>query len=72
MDRVAGNRRWMSNSEIQLAIVKSPKTSPPLAIKLLETTRVQDLRMLAKSGNVREQVRRAALRVYLKRSGQKK
>jgi len=71
MERVAGNRKWMSNQEIQLAIVKSPKTAPPLAIKLLETSRIQDLRMLAKSGNVREQVRRAALRVYLKRSGKK-
>ena len=72
MDRVAGNRQWMSNPEIQIAIVKSPKTSPPLAIKLLETTRTPDLRMLAKSSSVREQVRRAALRVYLKRTGQKK
>ncbi|MEM7349191.1 MAG: hypothetical protein AAF657_00190 [Acidobacteriota bacterium] len=72
MDRVAGNRKWMSNPEVQLAILKSPKTSPPLAIKLLETARTQDLRMLAKSSATREQVRRAALRVYLKRTGQKK
>ena len=72
MDRVAGNRQWMSNPEVHLAVVKSPKTSPPVAIKLLETTRTPDLRMLAKSSSVREQVRRAALRVYLKRTGQKK
>ncbi len=71
MDRVAGNRKWMSNPEIQLAIVKSNKTSPPLAIKLLESLRVPDLRIMAKSSSVREQVRRAALRVYLKRTGQR-
>ncbi len=71
MDRVAGNRKWMSNPEIQLAVVKNPKTSPPLAIKLLETLRVPDLRKMAKSAAVREQVRRAALRVYLKRTGQR-
>ncbi len=71
MDRVAGNRKWMSNPEVQLAIVKSNKTSPPLAIKLLETLRVPDLRIMAKSSSVREQVRRAALRVYLKRTGQR-
>ncbi len=71
MDRVAGNRKWMSNPEVQLAIVKSTKTSPPLAIKLLETLRVPDLRQMAKSSAVREQVRRAALRVYLKRTGQR-
>ncbi len=71
MDRVAGNRKWMSNPEVQLAIVKSNKTSPPLAIKLLENLRVPDLRIMAKSSSVREQVRRAALRVYLKRTGQR-
>ncbi len=71
MDRVAGNRKWMSNPEVQAAVVKSPKTSPPLAIKLLDGLRVGDLRQLAKSSSVREQVRRAALRVYLKRTGQR-
>ena len=71
MDRVAGNRKWMSNPEIQAAVVKSPKTSPPLAIKLLDNLRVGDLRHMAKSSSVREQVRRAALRVYLKRTGQR-
>ena len=71
MDRVAGNRKWMSNPEVQLAVAKSNKTSPPLAIKLLETLRVPDLRQMAKSSSVREQVRRAALRVYLKRTGQR-
>ncbi len=71
MDRVAGNRKWMSNPEVQLAVAKSNKTSPPLAIKLLETLRVPDLRIMAKSSSVREQVRRAALRVYLKRTGQR-
>lgn len=70
MDRVAGNRKWMSNPEVQLAIIKSTKTSPPLAIKLLDNARTQDLRMLAKSSSLREQVKRAALRVYLKRTGQ--
>ena len=72
MDRVAGNRKWISNPEVQLAIIKSPKTSPPLAIKLLDTARTQDLRMLAKSSSMREQVRRAALRVYLNRTGQRR
>ncbi|MCP3957475.1 MAG: hypothetical protein GY719_06450 [bacterium] len=72
MERVAQNRKWMSNPEVQLAIVKSTKTSPPLAVKLLDNLRVGDLRMLAKSSSIREQVKRAALRVYLKRTGQRK
>jgi len=71
MERVAGNRQWMANPEVQLAVAKSPKTSPPLAIQLLESLRVPDLRQMAKSSSVREQVRRAALRVYLQRTGQR-
>ncbi len=71
MDRIAGNRKWMSNPEVQVAIAKSNKTSPLLAIKLLDTLRVPDLRIMARSSAVREQVRKAALRVYLKRSGQR-
>jgi len=71
MERVAKNRKWMANSELQLAIVRSPKTPPPLAIQLLESLRTPDLRMLAKSSAVRESLRKAALRVYLKRTGRK-
>lgn len=71
MERVAKNRKWMANSELQLAIVKSPKTPPPLALKLLETLRTPDLGMLAKSSAARESLRKAALRAYLKRTGRK-
>jgi hypothetical protein len=71
MERVAKNRKWMSNPEIQLAIVKSPKTPPPVAINLMENLRTPDLRGLAKSSALRETVRKAALRVHLKRGGRK-
>jgi hypothetical protein len=68
MKRVAANRKWMSNAEIQLAVVRSPKTPPPLAIKLLPSLRTSDLRILAKGSMSREAIRRAALRVYLQRT----
>jgi len=69
MKRVANNRKWMSNPEIHLAVVRSPKTPPPLAIKHLPTLRTPDLQILAKGAAGRDNVRRAALRVYLQRIG---
>ncbi len=71
MKRVAANRKWMSNPEIQLAVVRSPKTPPPLAIKQLPFLRLPDLQILAKGAAGRDNVRRAALRVYLERSGKR-
>lgn len=71
MQRIAGNRKWMANPEIQLAVARSPKTPPPLAIQLLPSLRTNDLRILAKGGAARENVRRAALRVYLERTGKR-
>ncbi len=71
MKRVAANRKWMSNAEIQLAVVRSPKTPPPLAIKLLPTLRTSDLRILARGSMSREAIRRAALKVYLERTSRR-
>ncbi|MEE8523087.1 MAG: hypothetical protein V3T72_04080, partial [Thermoanaerobaculia bacterium] len=69
MKRVAANRKWMANPEIQLAVVRSPKTPPPIAIQLMPTLRTSDLQVLAKGSASRENVRKAALRVYLQRTG---
>lgn len=72
LQRVAGDRRWNTNVEIKSAIVRNPKTPAPMAIRLLESLRTEDLRQLAKIGGpLRENVRRAALAVYLKRGGKR-
>ena len=67
--RVAENRKWMQSSDIRLAVVKSPKTPTPIAIKHLATLRTSELRVLAKMGNAREVLRREALKLYLQRTG---
>ncbi len=67
LQRVSENRKWMSNAEIQLAVVRSPKTPPPLALKLLPSLRTTDLQVLAKGSMSRETIRRAALKIYLQR-----
>lgn len=64
LERVATERRWMSSAEIRTAVVRNPKTPTPLALRLLDTLPITELREMAKMGSLREDVRRAAFRVY--------
>jgi hypothetical protein len=66
LQRVANERRWMGSAEIRTAVVRNPKTPTPVAVKLLETLPISELRDMAKMGSLREEVRRAAFRVYQK------
>ncbi len=66
LQRIAGERRWMGSAEIRTALVRNPKTPTPLAVRLLDSLPVTELRELAKMGSIREDVRRAAFRVYTK------
>ena len=67
LQRVANDQRWSGNYEVQLALVKNPQTPSPVALRMIDLMRTSDLRFLAKSQALRENVRKAALRVYLKR-----
>jgi hypothetical protein len=67
--RVAADRRWMGSAEIRTAVVRNPKTPTPIAVKLLETLPIHELRDLAKLGNAKEDLRKAAFRVYTRLSG---
>lgn len=67
LQRIAKDRRWSTNYEVRLALVKNPQTPTPLAIQMLESLRENDLRALAKGSAVREVVRAAALRKVIKR-----
>jgi hypothetical protein len=69
LKRVGDNRKWMNNADIRLAVVKSPKTPLPLAVKHLHVLRTTELQTLAKMGNAREMLRKEALKIYLKRIG---
>ncbi|MBI2567235.1 MAG: hypothetical protein HYV63_09420 [Candidatus Schekmanbacteria bacterium] len=72
LQRVADTRQWISNYDIQLAIVRNPKTPAPLALRLLETLRPADLAQLAKGGAARDNLRQAALRLHLARTSGRK
>lgn len=66
LERVAADRRWMTSPEIRTAVVRNPKTPTPLAVRLLDTLPLTELRDMAKMGSIREDVRRAAFRIYEK------
>ncbi|MDX1503999.1 MAG: hypothetical protein R3325_16695, partial [Thermoanaerobaculia bacterium] len=69
LQRVAGDARWGKNQEIVTAVTRNPKTPLPMAVRLVEKLRTADLRRMAKmAGGLRESLRRAALREYLKRT----
>ncbi len=51
------------------ALVRNPKTPAPIALRLVGSLPTEELRKLAKiQSGLREELRKAALRVYLKRS----
>ncbi|MFQ5350422.1 MAG: hypothetical protein ACE5EG_08275 [Thermoanaerobaculia bacterium] len=66
LQRIAKDRRWSTSYEIRLALVRNPQTPTPLALRMLETLREKDLRVMAKGANVREAIRAAALRKIVK------
>jgi hypothetical protein len=69
LQRVVGDPRWGKNLEVMTAVVRHPQTPSLLAVNLVERLRTSDLRMMAKmAGGLREGVRRAALKEYLKRT----
>lgn len=68
MQRVADSNKWMTNADIRVIVVRSPKTPPQVALKHLPLLRTSELKMMAKGG-ARELLRRAAIKEYLKRTG---
>jgi len=71
LQRIAKDRRWASNAEILTAIVRNPKTPTPIAIRLLEHVPTRELKVMARIGALRENVRRAAFRLYTKRTSRR-
>lgn len=71
LQRVAESKKWMSNAEVRVFIVRNPKTPAPIAIKHLPSLRTSELQAMAKGSWCRESLRKAALKIYMKRTGQR-
>ena len=67
--RVASDRRWMASAEIRTAVVRNPKTPTPIAVRLLDTLPMNELREMAKLGGMKEDLRRAAFKALTKLRG---
>ncbi len=71
LQRVAESKKWMNNAEIRVFIVRNPKTPAPIAIKHLPSLRTSELQAMAKGSWCRESLRKVALKIYMKRTGQR-
>ncbi len=70
LKRIVEDGRWGKNQEVLGLVAKNPKTPSPVALRLIEKLRTSDLRFMAKiSSGVRDNIRRAALREYMRRTG---
>ena len=64
---ISERRDWAGRPEIALALVCNPKTPVPLAIQLLKNVAPQELRRLAKTGNLRMPILQAARKLVINR-----
>lgn len=70
LQRVVEDGRWGKNQEILATVAKNPRTPTPSAVRLMDRLRTSDLRMMGKiNSGLRENIRKAALREYLRRGG---
>lgn len=49
---IAGNKEWVKNYRVKVALVNNPKTPVPIAMKLVSSLNMKDLKDLAASKNV--------------------
>lgn len=64
---IVKNRKWISNADIKIAVVRNPRTPTQLALKQMSFLSTNELSSLAKSQHVRDTIKREALKLLLKR-----
>lgn len=69
LKRVASERRWSGSPDLRLALVRNPQTPTVLAKRLLPGLPLSALQGLARSSEVREDLKKAALKLVLQRMG---
>lgn len=68
---IARRREWVKKYPVRLALVTNPKTPPGIALSLVGTLQMRDLRQLAKSKNVPSAISKVAKRYVLRQSGER-
>lgn len=68
-DLIATSAQWMQNEQVKLNLVHNPKTPTPTALKLISGLNIRHLQAMAKSWNIRPQIKQAALKIVIERGG---
>lgn len=66
-DLIATSAQWVQSEQVRLNLVQNPKTPTPTALRLLAGLNIRHLQAMAKSWNVRPQIKQAALKIVLER-----
>lgn len=69
LELIGKKKEWLSNYQVKLALVTNPKTPLAIAVRLVPTLLLRDLRALAKSKNVPSVVNGIAKRLVIERTG---
>ena len=64
---VNGNKEWIRNYQVKLALVQNPRTPLPIAVKHVPTLDERDIRFLARSKNVSATVSAQCRRILFSR-----
>ena len=67
-DLIATSAQWVQSEQVRLNLVQNPKTPTPTALKLLPGLNIRHLQTMAKSWNVRPQIKQAALKLVIERA----
>ena len=66
-DLIAMSAQWVQSEQVRLNLVQNPKTATPTALRLLGGLHLKHLQAMAKSWNVKPQIKQAALKLVLER-----
>jgi hypothetical protein len=66
-DLIAASAQWGQSEQVRLNLVLNPKTPTPTALKLLPGLNLRHLQTMAKSWNIKPQIKQAALKLVIER-----
>lgn len=66
-DLIAASAQWVQSEQVRLNLVHNPKTPTPTALKLLGGLNIKHLQAMAKSWQIKPQIKQAALKLVLER-----
>ena len=66
-DLIAMSAQWVQSEQVRLNLVQNPKTPTPTALKLLGGLHIKHLQVMAKSWNIKPQIKQAALKLVIER-----